>query len=112
MPLPVRLSHFALDQVPSFADFLPYLAYEEQQKLYLLSKDADPTHLAWGVTFECLPHPGPGDKQARNLKSLFEILWPPGSTLQISALGLMSEVIPNKHHQAVFRDNAKELFAI
>ena len=94
MALPVRLAHFCLEQVPSFSAYLPYLAYEEDTQLYLVSKDADPTNLAWGVVFECLPHPGPGDKQATNLKGIFDLMWPPGSTIQISAAGLQTEVIP------------------
>lgn len=103
MPLPVRLAHFALDQVPSFSAFLPYLAYEPDHKLYLLTKDADPTHLAWGVCFECVPHPGPGEKQATNLKGIFELMWPPGSTIQISALGLQTETIPRLLHYRSLR---------
>ncbi len=114
MPLPVRLTHFALEQVPSFSAFLPYLAYEPEHKLYLLSKDGDASHLAWGIVFECLPHPGPGDKQALNLKGLFEILWPPGSTIQVSAAGFMTESIPllqdyRRHrHAGAYRDLAEQ----
>ncbi len=94
MALPARLAHFCLDQVPSFSAYLPYLAYEETEKLYLVSKDADPSHLAWGVIFECLPHPSPGEKQAQNLKGLFELGFPPGTTIQISTAGLQTETIP------------------
>ena len=94
MALPVRLAHFCLDQVPSFSAYLPYLAYEDDNQLYLLSKDADPENLAWGVIYECLPHPGPGDKQATNLKGIFDLMWSPGSTIQISVAGLQTEAIP------------------
>jgi conjugal transfer ATP-binding protein TraC len=94
MSLPVRLQHFALDQVPSFSSYLPYLAYEETEHAYLVAKDADPTNLAWGVIFECLPQPGPGDQQANNLKNFFELIWPPGTSLQVSTLGLQTEAIP------------------
>ena len=80
MALPVRLAHFCLDQVPSFSAYLPYLAYEDDNQLYLLSKDADPENLAWGVIYECLPHPGPGDKQATNLKNVQLDLSLPGTT--------------------------------
>jgi len=94
MPLPVRLAHFCLEQVPSFSAYLPYLAYEDDNHLYLVSKDADPSNLAWGIIYECLPHPGPGEKQATNLKGIFDLMWPPGSTIQISAAGLQTEAIP------------------
>lgn len=94
MALPVRLAHFCLEQVQSFSAYLPYLAFEEDQQLYLVSKDADPANLAWGVIFECVPHPGPGEKQATNLKGIFDLLWPPGSTIQLSAAGLHAEAIP------------------
>ena len=46
MSLPVRLQHFALEQVPSFSSYLPYLAYDEEEQVYLVSKDADPTTLS------------------------------------------------------------------
>lgn len=94
MALPVRLQQLSLDRVPSFTHYLPYLAYDEEEHLYLLTKDLGLSTLAWGCAFECLPHPGPGDSQATLLKGLFELPWPPGSTIQISALGLLTETLP------------------
>lgn len=94
MALPVRLTHFALEQVPSFSTFLPYLAYDEENSLYLLTKNAGVTNMAWGFAFECLPHPGPGASQATALKGIYDLPWPPGSTIQVNALGLMTETFP------------------
>ena len=94
MPLPTRLIHFALDQVPSFSAYLPYLAYDPDHQLYLVAKDNDTTKLAWGVIFECLPHPAPGEKQATNLKGIFDLTLPMGSTIQITAAALQTETIP------------------
>jgi conjugal transfer ATP-binding protein TraC len=109
MSLPVRLQHFALEQVPSFSSYLPYLAYDEEEQVYLVSKDADPTNLAWGVIFECLPHPGPGESQANNLKNFFELMWPPGTSLQISTLGLQTEAIPRLLHYRSERRGAEHV---
>lgn len=94
MALPVRLAHFALEQVPSFSTFLPYLAYDEENSLYLLTKTSGLTDMAWGFAFECLPHPGPGSNQAAMLKGIYDLPWPPGSTIQVSALGLVTETFP------------------
>jgi len=103
MALPVHLAHFALEQVPSFSAFLPYLAYDEATRLYLLAKESGLDHLAWGFAFECLPHPGPGDQQARLLKGIFELPWPPGSTIQVSALGLPTEAFPTLREYVALR---------
>src|SRR5574337_2184003 len=94
MALPVRLAHFALEQVPSCSTFLPYLAYDEENSLYLLTKTSGLTDMAWGFAFECLPHPGPGSNQAAMLKGIYDLPWPPGSTIQVSALGLVTETFP------------------
>jgi len=94
MSLPVSLQHFCLDQVPSFASYLPYLAYDEEQSLYLTTKDVGMSTMAWGFAIECLPHPGPGQQQATLIKGIFELPWPKGSTIQISTLGLLSESLP------------------
>ncbi len=93
MSLPRNLVHFALDHVPSFADFLPYLAYDDTRSLYLLAKDTGLADLAWGFAFECLPHPGPGQNQTILLKGLCELPWPVGSTLQVSTFGLRTEAL-------------------
>ncbi len=114
MALPVRLAHFALEQVPSFSTFLPYLAYDEENSLYLLTKDTGFTNMAWGFAFECLPHPGPGDTQATLLKGIFDLPWPPGSTIQVSALGLLTETFPmlqeyvRLRRQGLYRAMARE----
>ena len=113
MALPVKLAHFSLEQVPSFAEFLPYLAYDEEHELYLLTKDTGTSNLAWGFAFECLPHPGPGDQQATLLKGIYELPWPPGSTIQVSAIGLLTETFPKLReyvklrHQGIYRSMAR-----
>lgn len=94
MPLPLKLIRFALEQVPSFSSFLPYLAYDEEHELYLLAKDTNLTQMAWGFAFECVPHPGPGQQQATLIKGIYNQPWPAGTTIQINAFALPTETFP------------------
>ena len=79
MAVPVTLFRQELER-ESFSDYLPYIAYENG---VYLTQDS-----CLGIIFECTPLPVGGDDTYHLLRGLFEIEYPPYTTIQISLLAL------------------------
>lgn len=71
----LKAARMLLDRQP-LSEYLPYLAYDEKAKAYILDN-------AVGLVFECHPLPYPSSSAASTLRGLLETQFPAGTSLQI-----------------------------
>ena len=92
----LRASKILLNRQP-VSELLPYLAYREESKAYILDNGV-------GFVYECNPLPYPSSSAVSTLRGLFESSFPPKTSLQIT-LYTSKKIGPHLDSYVMFREN-------